>query len=108
MNGPDHPLRRGQLPWVVWDPGRGSEQQGRRPAVIVQADPINRSQRYTNTIVVAVSMAAHDVPTHVAVDPSPNNRLQKRSYVLCEQLLTISRERRGAHWHTRSDGYGPR
>jgi mRNA interferase MazF len=86
-------LLRGQLYWVEWEPGRGSEQQGRRPALIVQTDLGNRSPRYTNTIVVAVSTAAHDVPTHVMVEPSEANGLRRRSYILCEQLMTISKER---------------
>jgi mRNA interferase MazF len=88
-------LLRGQLYWVEWEPGRGSEQQGRRPALIVQTDAGNRSQRYTNTIVVAVSTAAHNVPTHVTVEPSSANGLRRRSYVLCEQLMTLSKERLG-------------
>lgn len=46
-----------------------------------------------NTIVVALSTAARDVPVHVAVEPSPANGLRQRSYVLCEQVLTVSRER---------------
>jgi len=90
-------LRRGQLYWIVWEPGRGSEQRGRRPGLIIQCDPFNESQRYTNTIVAAVSTAAHNVPVHVAVDPTETNGLRTRSYVLCEQILTISRERLDAY-----------
>lgn len=93
MTNTDVPLKRGQLHWVQWEPGRGSEQQGRRPALIVQADPMNQSRNYTNTIVVAISTSLRNVPTHVAVEPSEANGLPQRSSILCEQLLTISRER---------------
>jgi len=86
-------LRRGQLYWIAWEPGRGSEQRGRRPGLIIQCDPFNASQRYTNTIVAAISSAAHPVPVHVTLEPSESNGLRTRSYVLCEQILTISRER---------------
>ena len=86
-------LRRGQIYWVDWSPGRGSEQIGRRPALIVQADPINRSTRYTNTVVVAISTALHPVPTHVEIEPTEENGLTQKSYVLCEQIITITRVR---------------
>lgn len=93
MTDSDGLLERGQLYWIDWSPGRGSEQTGRRPGLIVQADPINRSTRYTNTIVVALSSVYHPVPTHIAVEPSNENGLGRRSYILCEQIQTVSRER---------------
>ena len=43
---------RGEIWLVDWSSGRGSEQLGRRPAVIVQIDPANRHPRYPNTIMV--------------------------------------------------------
>jgi mRNA interferase MazF len=87
------PLRRGQIWWLSWEPARGSEQRGRRPGLIVQTDSFNRSRRYANTIAVALSTAAHDVPVHVTVEPSEQNGLSKRSYVMGEHLMTVSRER---------------
>ena len=86
-------LERGQLYWIEWSPGRGSEQTGRRPGLVVQADPINRSTRYTNTIVVALTTVFHPVPTHIQVEPNGENGLSQTSYVLCEQIQTISRDR---------------
>jgi len=86
-------LRRGQLYWISWEPGRGSEQRGRHPGLVIQCDPFNSSLRYTNTIVAAVSTVAHNVPVHVSVEPSEKNGLSRHSYVLCEQLMTIGRER---------------
>ncbi len=86
-------VRRGGLYWVNWSPGRGSEQAGVRPALVVQTDPANRSKSYPNTIVLAVSTVGRGIYTHVALDPSPDNGLAKLSYVKCEQLLTISKSR---------------
>lgn len=37
---------RGESRWVDWSPGRGSEQVGRRPALVVQTDAANRNARY--------------------------------------------------------------
>lgn len=84
---------RGEVWQVDWTPGRGSEQTGRRPAVIVQTDPANHNPRYPNNIVVAVSTKGREVPSHVRVEPSKTNGLSATSFVKCEQLLTTSKER---------------
>lgn len=86
-------LRRGDLFWIDWSPGRGSEQLGRRPGLIVQTDAANRNENYPNTIVAAVSRSGRDVPSHVRVEPTPENGLRETSFVKCEQLQTISKER---------------
>src|SRR5437763_1668082 len=93
MAAPETELRRGAIHWADWSPGRGSEQAGRRPALVVQADVANRNDRYPNTVVATISRSGRDVPTHVLIDPSPANGLREISYVKCEQLLTISKER---------------
>jgi len=86
-------MRRGDI-WVVdWSPGRGSEQAGMRPAVIVQTDAANLNHHYPNTIVVTVSTKGKAVPFHVPIEPSEQNGLKDRSFAKCEQVLTISKER---------------
>lgn len=85
--------RRGQLWLVNWSPGRGSEQLGRRPALVIQTDAANSNPRYPNTIVLAVSTKGHPVTAHVAITPTPSNGLREESYVKCEQILTISKDR---------------
>lgn len=88
-------FRRGDLVWVDWSPGRGSEQQGQRPALIVQTDTANTNPRYPNTIVVAVSTRGREVPFHVPLAISDASGLTAPSYAKCEQILTISKERLG-------------
>jgi mRNA interferase MazF len=85
--------RRGQIWLVDWSPGRGSEQLGRRPALIVQTDDANANPRYPNTIVITISTKGHRVASHVEVQPMPGNGLRELSYLKCEQILTISKER---------------
>jgi mRNA interferase MazF len=85
--------RRGEIWWVDWSPGRGSEQTGRRPAVIVQTEPANLNPRYPNTIVAAVSTKGRGVRAHVRVDPTDENGLAAPSFVKCEQLMTLSKVR---------------
>jgi len=85
--------RRGQL-WVVdWSPGRGSEQLGRRPTLVIQTDAANRNARYPNTIVLTLSTKGLPVTSHIEIQPSPTNGLQETSWVKCEQIMTISKER---------------
>ena len=83
---------RGEIWLVDWSPGRGSEQSG-RPALIVQIDDANRNPRYPNTIVAAISTRGREVTAHVHLRPSTGNRLTAPSFVKCEQILTISKER---------------
>ena len=85
--------RRGQIWWVDWSPGRGSEQLGRRPALVIQTDAANTNPRYPNTIVLTLSTTGHPVTSHVEISPSPSNGLREKSYVKCEQVLTISKDR---------------
>ncbi len=85
--------RRGDLWWVDWSPGRGSEQTGRRPALIIQTDAANANDRYPNTIVATVSTKGRPVPSHVELTPSRENGLAATSFVKCEQIITIGKER---------------
>jgi len=79
---------------VDWSPGRGSEQTGERPAVIVQNDGFNANERYPLTIVIALSSKGRELPNIVPVPKSPENGLWEAvSYVKCEQIQTISKTR---------------
>jgi mRNA interferase MazF len=84
---------RGEIWLIDWSPGRGSEQLGKRPALIIQSDHGNHSRGYTNTIVVAVSTKGKDIPLHVAVAKSKTNGLRENSFVKCEQVMTIRKHR---------------
>ncbi len=75
-------IRRGELYWLDWSPGRGSEQTGLRPALIIQADAGNMNPRYNLTIVATVSTKGKStIPTHVELTPSAGNGLREVSYV---------------------------
>jgi len=87
------PAKRGDLYWIDWSPARGSEQAGRRPALVVQNDAGNSSPTYPNTIVVAVSTKGREIPLHVRLRASKNSGLRKVSFAKCEQILTVSKER---------------
>lgn len=93
-----HPVRRGQIWWVSWEPGRGSEQNGRRPALVVQSNVANELDSYGLTIVLAISSGGHqDSVLHIPIEPSGFNGLDRRSFVRCEHVLTISKSRLDGH-----------
>ncbi|HXK70991.1 MAG TPA: type II toxin-antitoxin system PemK/MazF family toxin [Caldisericia bacterium] len=80
--------------WLVnWNPARGSEQEGIRPALVVQTDAGNTNPHYPNTIVLAISTKGREIPFHIKIKPSTINGLKDISYVKCEQILTISKGR---------------
>ncbi len=86
-------FRRGELYWVDWSPGRGSESSGTRPALVVQRDAGNLAPTYPNTVVVAVSSQGHEIPLHVRLRPTRENGLKNVSWVKCEQVFTVSKDR---------------
>src|SRR5881227_3089133 len=85
--------RRGEIWDVNWSPGRGAEQQGMRPALIIQNDRGNASLSYPLTIVASMSRTERELPLHVRIIPSPENGLSDPTDVKCEQLMTIEKSR---------------
>lgn len=90
----DRPVpRRGEIWWVDFDPARGSEQAGQRPALVIQNDAGNLSALYPNTVILAMSTKGKAIPFHVRIDPVPSTGLRETTWVKCEQILTISKAR---------------
>lgn len=84
---------RGEIWMVDWSPGRGSEQLGKRPALIVQNNAGNHARGYNNTIVVAISTKGKPFQFHVPIRKSRQNGLKEDSFAKCEQILTINKSR---------------
>jgi len=85
--------RRGEIWDVNWSPGRGAEQQGTRPALIIQNDRGNASLSYPLTIVASMSRTERELPLHVRITPNHENGLTDHTDVKCEQLMTIEKSR---------------
>ena len=84
-------VKRGEIYWVAFDPVKGSEQGGVRPALIVQNDIGNR---YSNTtVVVAITRKIPDrnYPFIVIIEPDESG-LPVRSAVNCAQIATIQQK----------------
>ncbi len=85
--------RRGEIWDVNWSPGRGAEQQGTRPALIIQNDRGNASPTYPLTIVASMSRTERELPLHVRIAPNEENGLSDYTDVKCEQIMTIEKSR---------------
>jgi mRNA interferase MazF len=85
------PVRRGDIYWVDFGTPRGSEQGGRRPALIVQNDVGNT---ISPTTIIAAITSRRKAPYAFHVDISARESdLPQDSTVLLEQLLTINKDR---------------
>ena len=84
---------RGEVWFVDFDPVVGREQAGRRPALVVSGDRMNRSP---TGIVVVLPITGTDrgYPAHVSVAP-PEGGLTKPSVIMADQPRAISRDRLG-------------
>jgi mRNA interferase MazF len=82
--------KRGEVWLVNWNPARGSEQAGRRPALVIQNDIGN--EKAPTTIVAAISSSVKVYPMNVQINP-PEGGLDHPSIIKTSQLLTISKDR---------------
>lgn len=86
----DHPLR-GDIWLIDLNPSRGHEQAGRRPGLVVSVDLFNEGPAGL-VVVIPVTTREKGIPWHVAIHP-PEGGVTKRSFVKCEDLRSVSKER---------------
>ena len=84
--------RRGEIYEVNWNPARGSEQAGIRPALVIQNDIGNAAA--PTTIVVAVTSKRPSKPYPFVVELADAS-LPKASFANCAQIYTIDKTRLG-------------
>jgi mRNA interferase MazF len=83
--------RRGEVWLVDFGEPVGREQAGRRPAVVVSADPLNES-RAGVVIVVPITTAVRGLPSHVEIEPGSSG-LDEVSYAKGEDVKSVSEQR---------------
>lgn len=83
--------RRGEVWLVDFGEPLGLEQAGRRPAVVISADPLNESGSGV-LMVVPCTTVRRELPSHVEVDPGESG-LDETTYAKCEDLKSISERR---------------
>jgi len=83
--------RRGEIWLVEFGDPVGTEQAGRRPAVVVSADRLNES-RAGVVIVVPCTTARRGLPSHIEIEPDRSG-LDSVSYAKCEDVKSVSEHR---------------
>ena len=84
-------MKRGEVWWADSPEPRGSEPGFRRPVLIVQADPFNRSR--IGTVVVAVitsNCSLAEAPGNVRLSRR-QSKLPRESVVSASQVMTLAR-----------------
>ncbi len=88
-------MKRGELYWARLVPRSGSEQQGRRPVVVVSSDGFNKVPNWRTLIVVPVTTSdrqARRGPTSVAL-ATADTGLAQPSFAICHQITTLDRSK---------------
>lgn len=80
--------RLGEVWSVSFDPVQGHEQGGVRPALIISNDRFNRTP-HTLCILVPLTRTDRGIPSHILIHP-PEGGLRDLSFVLCEQVRSLS------------------
>jgi mRNA interferase MazF len=87
-------ILRGDIWEVNFNPTLGHEQSGRRPALIMSVDEFNSSGSNT---VIAIPMTSKDkgIRTHIFVSAKEHGISNLDSFIICDQIRTISQRRLG-------------
>jgi mRNA interferase MazF len=88
--------QRGEVWTVDFDPVRGHEQGGLRPALVVSTDSFNAGPAAL-MVVLPITSRGKGIRWHVAIDP-PEGGLTVQSFVKCDNVRSISQARLSRHW----------
>ena len=84
----DYPCR-GDIYWVDFDPARGSEQAGRRPACVISLDSFNKNM----PVVVVAAITSKVNRSRLALYLPAGRPLMREGEVLPFQVVTIDQSR---------------
>jgi mRNA interferase MazF len=84
-------IRRGEIYLVDWDPARGNEQKGRRPALVIQNDIGNAYG--STTIVASISTKYKKVYPFQVLIQANETGLEHDSIVDLQQIMTVDKTR---------------
>ena len=83
---------KGDVFWVDFPAGIGSEQGGRRPSVIIQNDRGNASSPTTVVAIISAAPLPRVYPFTVRLAGGEAN-LSRSCYINCSQIFTVDRVR---------------
>ena len=82
---------RGEVWFANLNPVRGHEQAGQRPVLVASVNPFNHSFAGL-VIVLPITSREKKIPYHVEINP-PEGGLNQRSFIKCEDVRSIAKER---------------
>ena len=86
-------ILRGDICWADLSPGRGHEQEGRRPVLVLSQEVFN--ERSGTVIVLAITSQPQKAGFPLTLELASQD-LPKRSWVKISQVRTLAAERLGA------------
>lgn len=86
-------MKRGEVYWADLAPRSGSEQQGRRPVIVISHDAFNQTQGWRSIIVVPLSTSIAQAGRGPSAVPLRRGvaGLTRESVALCHQVTTLDR-----------------
>lgn len=88
-------MRQGEIWLADLNPTKGSEQSGRRPAVIISGDALNDSLPIV--ILIPISSKMKSYPTCVSLRPNRINNLKEESEAIPFQVRAVTKKRLVTH-----------
>ncbi len=82
---------RGEIWMIDLNPTRGHEQSGIRPGLVISVDRFNHGSAGL-VVVLPITTKSKGIPLHVSITP-PEGGLKLKSFVKCEEVRAISKER---------------
>lgn len=87
---------RGEVWLVDLNPTRGHEQAGVRPGLVVSTDSFNQGPARL-AVILPITTRSRGILLHVTVEP-PEGGLRDRSFIKCEDIRSIAKERLTERW----------
>lgn len=88
-------MKRGEIYTANLQPRSGSEQQGRRPIIIVSHNGFNQNSNWRSIIVVPISTSTAQAKRGLTaiILPTGTGGLRLESVALCHQVTTLDRSK---------------
>jgi len=84
-------MKQGEIWEMYFDPVKGSEQGGRRPAVIISGDLMNQ---YLNVVIVCpLTTKIKNYKGNLVLEPDEKNGLETKSEVLTFHIRSVAKDR---------------
>lgn len=86
-------MKRGDVYWGDLAPRSGSEQQGRRPVIVLSHDAFNSAPNWRSIIVIPISTSLTQAGRRLTAVTLPQGAggLPQESVALCHQVTTLDR-----------------